>query len=37
MNNQEVSNIIDMAKHKYICDNIINPEGKYYLHDVSVF
>lgn len=37
MNDKEVSNIIDMAKHKYICDNAINPEGKYYLSDVSVF
>ena len=37
MNDKEVSNIIDMAKHKYICDHAINPEGKYYLRDVSVF
>ena len=37
MNDKEVSNIIDMAKHKYICDHVINPEGSYYLRDVSVF
>jgi len=37
MNDKEVSNIIDMAKRKYICDNAINPESKYYLRDVSVF